>query len=149
MSKDRILGSSALIELYLPGGGVLSLEVDSFTASQKHEIKTWHPLGQVGERQQVIYKGWDMDFKTGKIDDQISAFFDAVDQALLAGQSAPRVRVTQTIKHFDGNNEIYIFPDTVLYQYKGDASNAEDEIKEEFKGGLKVTNKNYMNGAMI
>ncbi|GIM47039.1 hypothetical protein DNHGIG_25880 [Collibacillus ludicampi] len=133
MAKDRILGSSATIELYTPNG-VLSIEVDSFSKNQKHEIKTWHPLGEVGEHHQVIYKGWEMDFKTGKIDDQIANFFDTLDQMLLAGQAAPRVRVVETIKHFDGNNEVWIYPDTVLYGYKGDASNAEDEIKEEFKG---------------
>lgn len=134
MAKDRILGSSALIELYNPDGSVVSTEVDSFTANQKHEIKVWHPLGQVGERQQVIYKGWDMDFKTGKIDAQIANFFYALDQALLAGQTSPRVRVTETIKHFDGSVEIWIYPDSVLYNYAKDSSNAEDEIKENFKG---------------
>jgi hypothetical protein len=133
MAKDRILGSSAKLELYLPNG-VLVTEVDSFTATQKHEIKTWHPLGEIGERQQVIYKGWDLDFKTGKIDGSISAFFDAIDQALLAGKPAPRVRVTNTITHFDGTVETWIYPDTILYNYAADESNSEDEIKENFKG---------------
>lgn len=135
MAKDRVLGSSAKIELYQANGSVISTEVDSFTATQKHEIKTWHPLGEVGERQQVIYKGWDMDFKTGKIDSQMAALFNAMDQALLAGQPAPRVRVTQTITHFDGTVETWIFPDAILYNYAQDSSNAEDEIKENFKGG--------------
>jgi|SRR5579875_638005 len=133
MAKDRILGSSAKIELYT-SSGVISAEVDSFTATQKHEIKTWHPLGEVGERQQVIYKGWDMDFKMGKTDAQIANFFNAMDQALLAGKTSPRVRVTQTILHFDGTKETWVYPDTVLYNYKSDASNSEDEIKEDFKG---------------
>lgn len=134
MAKDRILGSSAVIELYNADGSVLATEVDSFSATQKHELKMWHPLGQIGERQQVIYKGWDMDFKTGKIDGQIANFFNALDQALQAGQASPRVRVTQTIKHFDGSIETWIFPDAVLYNYQQDASNSEDEIKENFKG---------------
>jgi hypothetical protein len=133
MAKDRILGSSAKIELYA-STGVLSIEVDSFQKNQKHEIKTWHPLGEVAERQQLIYKGWDMDFKTGKIDSQIARFFDAIDQELLAGRPAPRVRVTETITQFDGNTEVWIYPDTILYGYGGDASNSEDEIKENFKG---------------
>jgi hypothetical protein len=133
MAKDRILGSSAKLELYT-NTGVIAAEVDSFSASQKTDLKTWHPLGEVGERQQLIYKGWDMDFKIGKTDAQIANFFDAIDQALLAGQAAPRVRVTQTIQHFDGSVEVWIFPDSVIYGYKTDASNSEDEIKEDFKG---------------
>ncbi|NRD80284.1 hypothetical protein HPT25_23460 [Bacillus sp. BRMEA1] len=133
MAKDRILGSSAKLELYTDTG-VIATEVDSCTATQKHEIKTWHPLGEIGERQQVIYKGWDLDFKTGKIDDQIANFFDTIDQALLAGKPAPRVRVTETITHFDGSIETWIYPDTVLYNYAQDLSNSEDEIKENFKG---------------
>lgn len=133
MAKDRILGSSAKLELYTTTG-VIAAEVDSFTASQKHEIKTWHPLGEVGERQQLIYKGWDMDFKIGKSDAQIANFFDAIDQALLAGKTAPRVRVTNTIQHFDGTNEVWVYPDSIVYGYKTDASNSEDEIKEDFKG---------------
>jgi hypothetical protein len=134
MAKDRILGSSALIELYNADGTVLTTEVDSFSATQKHTLKQWHPLGEIGEREQVIYKGWEMDFKTGKIDAQIANFFNALDQALQAGQASPRVRVTQTIKHFDGSVETWIFPDAVIYGYKQDAANSEDEIKEEFKG---------------
>lgn len=134
MSKDRVLGSSAVIELYQSNGQVISTEVDSCTANQKHELKQWHPLGQVGERSQVIYKGWSLDFKTGKIDAQIANFFNALDQALLAGQTSPRVRVTQTITHFDGSKEIWIYQDAVLYGYSSAADNAEDEIKENFKG---------------
>lgn len=133
MSKDRILGSSAKIELYAPNG-LLTIEVDSFTKNQRHDMKQWHPLGEIGERQQLIYKGWDMDFKTGKIDSQIADYFNAVDQALLAGQPAPRVRVTETIKHFDGNNETWIYPDTLLYGFNQSTGNAEDEIGETFKG---------------
>lgn len=134
MAKDRILGSSATIQFVQANGQIISTEVDSMTATQKHEIKAWHPLGEIGERQQVIYKGWDLDFKTGKIDSSIANFFNALDQALLAGQTSPRVRVTQTIKHFDGSKEIWIYPDSVLYNYTQDASNSEDEIKENFKG---------------
>jgi hypothetical protein len=133
-AKDRILGSSAKIELYTSNSGLMTIEVDSFTASQKHTTKNWHPLGEVGERQQLIYVGWDLDFKTGKIDSQITDFFNAIDQVLLAGQPAPRVRVTETIQHLDGNIETWVFPDAILFGYQGDASNAEDEIKESFKG---------------
>lgn len=134
MGKDRILGSAAKIEIFKASGGVMAIEVDSFSATQKHDQKQWHPLGQIGERQQLIYKGWDLDFKTGKIDDQVSAFFDTIDVALLAGQPAPRVRVVETIKHFDGNNETWVYTDVVLSGYKKDASTSDDEIKEEFKG---------------
>jgi hypothetical protein len=133
MSKDRILGSSAKIELFT-ANGVMAIEVDAFTKTQKHEIKARQPLGYVGEHHQVVYKGWDLDFKLGKVDSQVAEFFDAIDQSLLNGQSTPRVRVVETVKHFDGVDEVWVYPDTVLYGYKSDTANAADEIKEEFKG---------------
>lgn len=143
MAKDRILGSSAKIELYQASGAVISAEVDSFTATPQHDKKKFHPLGEIGERTQLVYKGYEMDFKIGKTDDQIAVLFYAIDQALLAGQPAPRVQVTQTIKHFDGNVEIWKYPDTVLADYKSDASNSEDEIKEDFKGYCTTRVKGY------
>ncbi|MBL0386227.1 hypothetical protein JJB07_06120 [Tumebacillus sp. ITR2] len=135
MSKDRILGSAARIEL-IPGNGkaVMTIEVDGFTKTQKHEIKSRNPLGYVGEHHQVVYKGWELDFKLGKVDTQVSEFFKTLDDALLSGTSVPRVTVIETIKHFDGSNEVWVYPETVLHSYKSDAANAADEIKEEFKG---------------
>lgn len=133
MSKDRILGSSAKIEL-VTSNGVMAIEVDSFSKTQKHEVKARQPLGYVGEHHQVVFKGWDMDFKLGKVDSQVSEFFDAIDQALLNGQATPRVRVVETVNHYDGTDEVWVYPDTVLYGYKQDIATAADEIKEEFKG---------------
>lgn len=133
MSKDRILGSSAKIELY-NNGKVMSIEVDGFTKNQKHEVKARNPLGNIGEHHQVVYKGWELDFKLGKVDGQVAEFFQSIDDALLAGKATPRVRVVETVKHFDGQDEVWIYPETVLYSYKSDAANAADEIKEEFKG---------------
>lgn len=122
---------------------MISAEVDSFTATPQHDKKKFHPLGEIGERTQLVYKGYDLDFKVGKIDDQIALLFYNIDIALLSGLPAPRVRVTQTIKHFDGSNEIWFYPDVVLADYKSDASNAEDEIKEDFKGYCTTKVKGY------
>jgi hypothetical protein len=143
MAKDRILGSSAKIEIYRNDGNLMTIEVDSITSNQKHDQKTWHPLGEIGERQQTIYKGWELDFKTGKIDDQISSFFGYIDDQLLAGKPSPRVRVTETIEHFDGTNEIWIYPDVVLSGYSSDKADSEDEIKENFKGSCTKRVKGY------
>lgn len=141
-AKDRILGSAAKIELFT-ATGVISAEVDSFNATPQHDKKKYHPLGEIGERTQLVYKSYELDFKIGKTDDQIALLFQAIDQALLAGQPAPRVRVTETIKHFDGNNEVWIYPDTVLADYKRAADNSEDEIKEDFKGYCTTRVKGY------
>jgi hypothetical protein len=134
MAKDRILGSSTTLEIYTNVGGMLQIEVDSFTARPTHTNKQWHPLGEVGQRTQTVYVGYEMDFKTGKIDSQVRDFFNYIDGELLAGRPAPRVRVVETIKHFDGNNEVWIYPDAVLSDFSGDTSSADDEIKESFKG---------------
>jgi hypothetical protein len=134
MAKDRILGSATTLEIYTNVGGMLTIEVDSFSARSVHSQKQWHPLGEIGQRTQTVYVGYELDFKTGKIDSQVRDFFNYIDSELLAGRPAPRVRVVETIKHFDGNNEVNVYPDTVLADYQGDTSSADDEIKETFKG---------------
>lgn len=138
MSQDRILGSSARIEMYQSNGQMMVVEVDSFTATQNHTTKQRQPLGQVGKTTQVIYADYSLDFSTGKVDSTVVNFFNALDTALLAGQAAPKIRVVETIQHFDGNDEVWIYPDAVLYGYKDDASTSDDEIKETWKGNCRT-----------
>ncbi len=134
MSQDRILGSSCTIDIYGQSGPVPFGEVDSFTAEPEHELKKFHPVGQIPEHGQLIYKGYKLSFKGGKINGDLEAIQTAIDAALLAGQKAPRYRVTQTTILYDGAVEKWVYDNALLYNLKIDVSNAADEIKQDFSG---------------
>lgn len=134
MSQDRILGSSASIDIYGPDGPVPFGEVDSFSAEPEHEVKNFHPLGQIEEHKQMIYKGYKLSFKGGKINGDWDKIQEIQDAALLAGQQVPRYRVTETTILTDGTVEKWVYDNTLIYGLKIDKSNAEDEIKQDLSG---------------
>jgi hypothetical protein len=134
MSQDRILGSAVTLQIYTSAGVVDFAELDGFTATDKSEKKEFRPLGQVAPHGQIIYGGYDLDFKGAKI----NADWDTVqadnDTALLAGESAPRYRVLQKTVWLDGTIEAWVYNDVILYNFKQDAAAANDEIKGNFTG---------------
>lgn len=134
MSQDRILGSSATIEIYSSSGPISFGEIDSFNSEPEHELKKFHPLGQVEEHGQIIYKGYKLSFKGGKINGDLDAIQEAIDTALLAGQSAPRYRITELTILFDGTVETWVYDNALIYNLKVDKSNAADEIKQDLSG---------------
>lgn len=134
MSKDRVLGSSCSIDVYGTSGPVPFGEMDSFNAEPEHELKKFHPIGQVEEHNQLIYKGYKLSFKGGKINGDLDKIQEAIDSALLAGQSTPRYRITQTTILTDGTVEKWIYDNALIYNLKTDVSNAEDEIKQDLSG---------------
>lgn len=143
MAKDRILGSNYALTLYDPIAGVLTVDLDSVSATSNHKEKQNQPLGSVPQRTQLIFQNYSLDISAGKTDDTLALMFDRIDTALLAGQPSPRFVITETIKHFDGTNEVWAYQDVVLSGYKSDASNAADEIKETFKGTASKKVKQY------
>lgn len=134
MSQDRILGSAATIEVYGTSGPVPYGELDSFDAEPEHELKKFHPLGQKEEHGQMIYKGWKLSFKGAKVNGDWEAIQAAQDAALLAGQPAPKFRVTETTILNTGVVETWIYDNAILYGLKTNKDNAEDEIKQEMSG---------------
>jgi hypothetical protein len=134
MSQDRILGSSATIEIYSSSGPISFGEIDSFNAEPEHELKKFHPLGQVEEHGQVIYKGWKLSFKGGMINGDLDKIQEAIDTALLSGQSAPRYRITETIIMFNGVVNTWVYDNALIYNLKNDVSNSADEIKQDLSG---------------
>ena len=134
MSQDRILGNSVQIEIYSTSGPISFGEIDSFTATPQHTEKKFHPLGQVAEHAQIIYQSYKLDFKGGRINGDLDAIQEAIDTALLAGQAAPRYRVTETITYYDGTITTWIYDNALIYNLKDDVSNAADEIKLEMTG---------------
>ncbi|MHB1651669.1 MAG: hypothetical protein ACYCVD_04220 [Desulfitobacteriaceae bacterium] len=134
MAQDRILGSSASIDVYGPNGPVPYGELDSFDANPEHELKKFHPLGQKEEHGQMIYKGYTLSFKGAKVNGDWDKIQAALDSALLAGQPAPLYRITEITILNDGTVEIWIYDNAILYGLKTNKDNAEDEIKQEMSG---------------
>lgn len=138
MGKDRVLGSSATIALYGPNGPVSIAECDSFKATRKSSQKQFQPLGQVGERTQDVYGGYDLDIGGAVVDPSYDYILDEIDSAALAGQANIRFRVTETVQYYDGSTKTYVYPDTVLYSPDKDIASAKDEIKWTFKGSAQT-----------
>lgn len=135
MSSDRILGSAVTIDIYSPTGGVIPFgELDAFTPEPQHDLKQWHPLGQVPMHEQPVYKDWKFTFSGGKINGDKDQIQYSIDQALLSGQAVPRFRITQTTVLYDGTTEVWIYDNAVLHNLKTDVTNAEDQIKQDMTG---------------
>jgi hypothetical protein len=135
MSQDRILGSSCLVEIYDSSGNPVPFgEIDSFTSEPQHEMKTFHPLGQVQQHGQIIYKGYKLSFKGAKINGDLEQIQYILDQALLNGQAAPRYRITELTTLYSGTVEKWVYDGALIYNVKVDKSNAEDEIKQDLEG---------------
>lgn len=133
-AQDRVVGSSAKIALYGPNGPVPFAEVDSCKETRKSSQKAFQPLGEVGERTQDIYEGYELDFSGAVIDPSYDDIIDQIDQAAQNGKPNVRFRVTQSITYYDGSVKTYVYPDTVLYGFDKDIASAKDEIKWTCKG---------------
>lgn len=138
MSKDRVLGSSAMIAVYSKNGPIPVGEIDKFEAQEELEQLTHQPLGQVGEEKQLVYKGWKFTCSGGKVDHALADLFAAQDAELLQGKPASRYLITQTIRHYDGYEEIWKYPDALLFGFKQSAGAAKEEMKEDFEGWARL-----------
>jgi hypothetical protein len=135
MSSDRILGSACSVDVYSSSGTPTPvMEVDSFDAEPQHELKNFHPLGQIEEHGQLIYKSYKLTLKGAMINGDADQLQAAIDTALLAGQASPRYRVTQTTLFYDGTTERWIYDNALLYNVKTSVGNAEDAITQDIDG---------------
>lgn len=133
-AQDRVLGSQATIAFYGPNGPVNFAEVDSCKVTRRSSQKQWQPLGQVGQRTQDIFEGYELDLSGAVIDPTYDDIVDQIDQNALNGQRNMRFRVTETTTYYDGTVKTYVYPDTVLYGFDKDISSAAGEIKWTIKG---------------
>jgi hypothetical protein len=134
VSQDRILGSATTVSVYGPNGPTPFGELDAFNDEPGTTEKNWHPLGQVEDHQQLVYKGYKLTFKLGKIDDSIENIQQSLDAALVAGQSAPRYRIVNQTTWYSGNVETWIYDNALIYGLKDGFANAEDAIGQDLTG---------------
>jgi hypothetical protein len=134
MSQDRILGSSALLQIYGSSGPVSFAELDSFTAKDQTELKKFRPLGQVQPHGQLVFGGYELSFKGAKVDDAWDQIQQANDLNLLNGKAAPRYRIVETTTWFSGNVETWTYDHVLIYGLNVDKASAGEEIKQDFSG---------------
>jgi hypothetical protein len=134
MSQDRILGSAAQIQIYGQNGPAPFGELDSFSDEPTTAEKNWHPLGQVPDHQQLVYKGYKLTMKLGKINDDIENIQQSLDAALLAGRPAPLYRIVTQTTWYSGNVETWIYNNAQIYGLKDGFANAEDAIGQDLTG---------------
>lgn len=136
MAKARVYGSNAQIFVKHP---VLQTdiqigEVDSFSARQKTNLITSRPIGKSMEKGNLIYGGWELDFRGGKIDWKLADTIHNQDMMLRMFGYFPTFTITQKIIHYDGTIEEYNYPDTIIYGYEIGMDGAMNELGESFKG---------------
>lgn len=137
-AADRVLGSAVTIALYGPNGPQPFGECDSFKSTRKSSQKANQPLGQVGERTQDIYEGWEHDYSGAVIDSTYDDLVDQIDQAAQSGQKNLRFRVTETTTYYDGTVKVWVWPDTVLFGFDKDDKSAKDDVTWSFKGAAQT-----------
>lgn len=133
-SQDRILGRSAVIDIISTNGPVQWAVCDSFDVASNTKEEEYQPLGAMAPRPQLIYGSYKLTFKGAKVDETIDQLFYGIDQALLNGQASPRFRITETITLLDGSEQTWVYPDTVLGNFKKSMSKATDPITYDFDG---------------
>lgn len=133
-AQDRVLGSSVKIAFYGPSGPVNFMESDSFKPDRQSSQKKYQPLGQVGQRTQDIFEGWEFEVSGAVVDPSYDDIIDQIDQAALNGNKNMRFRVTETTHYYDGTSKTWVYPDSVLYGFGKDAKSAADEVTWSFKG---------------
>jgi hypothetical protein len=132
LDQDRILGESNVLEMYGTNGLVNVGEIDSAEETHQTEQKTTRPLGQRFDHTQVIHKGWELAIKGGKVDESVATIDQNLQDALLAGQAAPRYRLTRTVFHYDGTQTQYIYDNGVCYSFKESAQKSDDAVSWDF-----------------
>lgn len=125
MTKLQIYSSSLPIDF---------AELDSFTVTDKTELKQFRPLGQVEPHGQLIYGGYDLAFKGAKINGDWDTIQSNNDLQLRSGSAAPRYRIVDTTTWFDGTVETWIYDNVLLYNFKSDMATSNAEIKQDMTG---------------
>lgn len=136
MAKARVLGNQAVIQITQPNGSVISVgEVDKFSAKSLSDVMKSHPLGDGEITSQIVFKGWDLEFEGGLVDFQLIEDILQLQDVQTANKGrSPYVTVVQTITYFDGTTAQYKYNNVTLSEYSLDASSAEEQVKQSFKG---------------
>lgn len=134
MGKARILGNNCILLMQSASTGlpIPIGEIDAFGAKSNTKIITSRPIGYIIEGATIQYGSWSLTFDSGKVDWSLAHFYWLQDSALLKGNIQPNFNISQTITHYDGTVESYVYEDVTLFGLDFTASI--DEIREKIEG---------------
>lgn len=135
MGKARVYGNS--VKLFIHSQDTLLPiplgELDSFSARSLTSVHKSRPTGYINVRATLKYDGWDLSFDGGKVDWALCHFYWLQDNKLRANQLQPDFFISETIFHFNGAIENYVYQGVTLFGL--DLTRAgEDELKEKING---------------
>lgn len=140
MGKPRIYGNNARL-LFCPEAtliipvplvGIPIGEVEEFKAKGTTKIIKSRPAGFINEGTTLQYGGYDLSFKLGKVDWGLAHEVWLQDQALRSGDTPPEWAIEETIKHYNGAEEKYIYRHVNLFGV--DFGRAEFDCNESIEG---------------
>jgi hypothetical protein len=150
MGEARVNGSNAQLiiasqSLLLP---IPLGEIDSFEAESQTSIIKTRPVGFTNERATLNYGGWDLSFSGGKVDWARAHFYWLQDMRIRNGKLPPSLCIWQTIEHYNGSQEQYIYKNVVLFGLKFTASGVE-EVQESMSGFASARSIGYLDNTIL
>lgn len=134
MGKARIVGNNAIISIHsqalltpIPLG-----EIDSFKAKSLTTVNKSRPIGFQNTRATLQYGGYDLSFEIGKVDWALGHYYWLQDRTLRGGELPPELFINETIYHYDGTIENYVYNGVTLFDF--DISRAIDDCNERIQG---------------
>jgi hypothetical protein len=134
MGKARVQSSSATLHILDEKGTPIKVgDVLSFNVNSLGELKTHQAAGEDEFVSQEVFRGYEMSFEGAKTDGDAAMMFAAQDAQTGAGGRSPYYIVKETVKHYDGTVEIWVYENVTLHGYNGQTPNLSD-LGESFKG---------------
>lgn len=134
MGKARVSGRN--VHLLLHSQDLLAPiplgEIDTFKAKSRTSIIVSRPNGYINQGATVQYGGWDLSFEGGKVDWSLAHFYWLQDQELRSGNLLPKFFITETVFHYNGAIENYVYGNVTLYGL--DLSRSSQEVKDSIHG---------------
>lgn len=133
MSKARVQKNQAklIVHSAILNIPIFSSEIDSFKATSTTTVHKSRPAGYALERATPVYGGYDLSFDGGKVDWEMAHFYWLQDNNLRAGKMPPSIYISETIFHYGGAIENYIYKDVVLF---GKEISIADEVSNSIQG---------------
>jgi hypothetical protein len=133
MGKARVYSNNAVILIHsqalltpIPLG-----ELDSFKATSSTSIIKSRPIGFINEQATLQYGGWDLSFDGGKVDWSLAHYYWLQDRQLRAGGVEPEIMISETVLHYNGAIEQYLYKGVTIFGLESDKG---EEVKESAKG---------------
>jgi hypothetical protein len=115
--KPRILGRHVNLLLFSDDFNMpIDIgELDEFSATSSTEIIKTRPVGYFLQGVTTKYAGYELSFKIGKTNPLIEKLNYLIEKDLLKSKQPPNFYILETIRHYDGTIENWIYKNVTLY----------------------------------